>query len=217
MRDQLKNDLQGGEGLGSPVERNKGKESVFDLIPFAGGRRIMSHRDREVFFIGKFLEFFLPEPISYPIGATSISCDQEFVVIGIQCFTAPLPPPSDTFHRKLGSIMIDAHVDKSLVMHQIVDTIWYRFAISQRKKVIHIHAGVLSFGLPLPPIVLKGAHQLFFLAINRNNRMTFLLKLLARAVDVGKLCIPIRMRFPLNGLLIDVQREALYMQHLCQG
>jgi hypothetical protein len=35
MRDELKNDLKGGEGFGSPVDRNEGKESMFDLVPTA--------------------------------------------------------------------------------------------------------------------------------------------------------------------------------------
>jgi hypothetical protein len=50
--------------------------------------------------------------------------------------------------------MIDPNVDKAVLVDQIVDTIRHRFAISQGKKIIHIHRGVLSFGLPLPPIVL---------------------------------------------------------------
>ena len=58
MRDEFKKDLKGGEGFGSPVDGNEGKESMFNFVPFAGCRRIMSHRDRQVFFIGKLLELF---------------------------------------------------------------------------------------------------------------------------------------------------------------
>ena len=69
MRDQLQHDFKGGERFGSPVDGNEGKESMLNLVPLAGGRRIMSYGDREVFFIGQFLQLFLPEPISGPIGA----------------------------------------------------------------------------------------------------------------------------------------------------
>src|SRR6266705_6499967 len=41
MRDEFKNDLKGGEGLGSPVDGNESKKPMFNLIPFAGSRRIM--------------------------------------------------------------------------------------------------------------------------------------------------------------------------------
>ena len=59
MREQFKHDLKRGEGFGPPVDRNEGKESVLNLVPFAGGRRIMSNRNRQLLLIGKFLELFL--------------------------------------------------------------------------------------------------------------------------------------------------------------
>jgi hypothetical protein len=39
------NDLKRGERCGSPVNRNEGKELVFNLVPFECGRRIMGHGD----------------------------------------------------------------------------------------------------------------------------------------------------------------------------
>lgn len=33
MRDELKNDLKGGERSGSPIDGNEGKESMLDLVP----------------------------------------------------------------------------------------------------------------------------------------------------------------------------------------
>ncbi len=58
MRDQLQHDFKRGERFGSPVDGNEGKESMLNFVPLAGGRRIMSHRDRQVFFIGQFLQLF---------------------------------------------------------------------------------------------------------------------------------------------------------------
>src|SRR5712692_9313170 len=55
MREQFKNDLKGGERFGAPVDGNEGEEPMFDLVPFAGCRRIMTHRDAEMFFIGQLL------------------------------------------------------------------------------------------------------------------------------------------------------------------
>ena len=52
MREQFQHDLQGGEGFGSPIDGNEGKESMFNLVPFARGRRVMRYRDRELFLIG---------------------------------------------------------------------------------------------------------------------------------------------------------------------
>src|SRR6266516_4062884 len=78
MREQFQYDLKRDERFGSPVDGNEGKESMLNLVPLAGGRWIMSHRDREAFLVGKFLEFLLPKTISCPIRATPIRRDQQF-------------------------------------------------------------------------------------------------------------------------------------------
>src|SRR5260370_40203448 len=78
----------------------------------------------------------------------------------------------------------------------------HRFAVGQRKKVVDIHTGIFSFGLPFCSVVLEGAKQFFFLAIHRNDRITLLLKLLTLAVDVLKLSISIEMRGPFDGFFV---------------
>ena len=40
---------------------------MLNLVPFAGGRWIMRNRDRQLLFIGQFLELFLPEPVFTPL------------------------------------------------------------------------------------------------------------------------------------------------------
>src|SRR5450755_2455457 len=194
MRNQLKNHLQRREGFGSPVDGNERKESMFDLVPFAGGRRIMNYGDRELLFIGEVLELFLPEAISRPIGATPISRDQQLLCAWIECFARLLPPPPDAFHRELSSIVIDTYVDKATLVDQIIHAIGHGFTVSQRKKIVDIHAGLLSFRLPFCAIVFEIAEQLFFLTIHRNDRITSLLKLLTCAVNLFKLGISIGMR-----------------------
>ena len=166
MREQFQYDLKRDERFGSPVDGNEGKESMLNLVPLAGGRWLMSHRDREAFLVGKFLEFLLPKTISCPIRATPIRRDQQFVVIAIERFAKVSPPSSDTLHCKLSRIMIDAHVHKAMLVDQIIDAIGHRFALSQRKKVIHVDAGLLSFCLPFTPIVLKIANEFLLLAIH---------------------------------------------------
>src|ERR1019366_4842602 len=155
MRNQLKNHLQRREGFGSPVDGNERKESMFDLVPFAGSRRIMNHGDRELLFIGEVLKLFLPETISCPIGATPISRDQYLLFAWIECFTRLLPPSPDAFHRELSGIMIDPDVDEATLVDQIINAIGHRFAVSERKKVVDIHAGILSFRLPFCAIVFE--------------------------------------------------------------
>ncbi len=176
---------------------------MFDLVPFAGGRRIMNHGDRELLFIGaRPGAFSRHEAISRPIGATPISRDQQLLFAWIKGFARLLPPPPDAFHRELGGIMINTYVDKATLVDQIINAIGHRFAVRQRKKVVDIHAGILSFGLPFRSIVFKGAKQFFFLTIHRNDRITSLLKLFTFAVDLFKLGISIGVRGPLDGFLV---------------
>ena len=67
MRDEFKDDFQGGERFGTPIDRNEGKQSMLNLVPFAGRRRIMRHRDREVFLIGKSCSFFFHNRFLTPL------------------------------------------------------------------------------------------------------------------------------------------------------
>ena len=87
----------------------------------------------------------------------------------------------------------------------------------RREKVIHVDAGLFSFRLPLPSVVLKIADPFLFLAIDRDDGSAFLFKLLASAVDMAKLCIAIHMPLAFDGLFVDMQREALRVQHLSQS
>ena len=61
MRDQLNDGFQRGEWFGPPIDGNEGKEAMFDFVPFARRRRIMRHRDAEMFFIGQGLQGFFPQ------------------------------------------------------------------------------------------------------------------------------------------------------------
>src|SRR6266567_1637082 len=128
MRYQFQHDLHACEGFGSPIDGNEGKESMFNLVPFSGGRRILSDRDGEVFLISEILELFLPEPISYSIRAAPISSDQYLLFAGIEGFAAVLPPPPDALDGKLSGIMINTNIDEATIVNQIVDAIGNRFA-----------------------------------------------------------------------------------------
>jgi hypothetical protein len=118
MRDQLNDGFQGDERFGTPVDGNERKEPVFDLVPFAGGRRIMRHGDAELFFIGQGLQGLLPQLVAYAIAASPISGDQEFGCLRIQPFAAAFPPPPDTLHRELRRFVVDAHIHKALVVQK---------------------------------------------------------------------------------------------------
>src|SRR6266702_121256 len=164
---------------------------MLNLIPFAGRWWIMSDGNGNVFFIGKVLQFLLPQSVSHGIGATPISGDEKLLFVWIECFPRLLPPPSDTLDRKFSRVMVKADVDKSVIMGQIVDPIGDGFTVSQGKKVIEIHFPLFSPCLPFCAIVLEIPDEFLFLTIYRNYGIALLLKVLALLFDVVKLSISI--------------------------
>lgn len=139
MRKQFQHDLEGGKRFGSPVDRDEGKESVFDLVPFTGCRRILCHRDGELLFIDELLQLFLPESMFHAIGSTTISSDQESFFAGIERFPPLLPPSPDTFNRKFRRLMVNPDIDKPLMVNQVIDSVRNGFPVSQQEKIRHVH------------------------------------------------------------------------------
>src|SRR5260370_28988264 len=106
MRDQLNDGFQRGKWYGAPVDGDKRKEAMLDLVPFAGGRRIMRHGDRELFFSGQGLQGLLPQRVAHPEAFAPIGGDEEFVCLGIEPFSPVLPTPPDALYRQLPPLII---------------------------------------------------------------------------------------------------------------
>src|SRR5207248_3727112 len=68
MRDQFNDSFKRDKRLCSPIDGNEGKELMLDCIPFAGRRRVMGHRNGQVFLVGQLLQLFLPQTISRSVG-----------------------------------------------------------------------------------------------------------------------------------------------------
>src|SRR5258708_4896640 len=202
MRKQFQDHLPRNEWLRSPIDGNEGKQTVLDLVPFAGSRRIKSDGDGELLFIGEFLQFLFPEAISNPVGATTICGNEQSFFVGIERLSPLLPPPSDALDGKFCRVVINADIDKTLIMDQIVDSIRNSFAISKGKKIVDIHFRFFPFGLPFGSIVLEIANQLLFLTVDRNDGVALLLKRFALRLDLLKLGVSVGMRSSFDVFLI---------------
>src|SRR5487761_201187 len=53
--DELDDCAKTAQGLAAPVDADERKKPVLDFIPLAGSRRQVTHRDRELEFVGQFL------------------------------------------------------------------------------------------------------------------------------------------------------------------
>ncbi len=178
---------------------------MFDLIPFAGARWEMTHRDAQSGLVGQSLHLALPQTAPRAVGAASISGDKQVGLLGIQALALLVPPTSDTLDGKLGGVVVNAHIHKALILDQIIHPIRHGFPISQREIIVDVDRGLFSFGLPLAPVVLEIPEQFLLLAIDRDDGIAYRFKLLAVLLDVLKLAITVRMALALNGFLIGSQ------------
>src|SRR5437870_9947461 len=115
MRDEFNDGLKRDQGLGTPVDGDVGEEPMFDLVPFAGSWRKMTHGDAESGFVGQPLHLTLPQAAARAVGATSIRSDQQVGLFWIHAPAMPVPPASDTLDGKLRRVMVNAHIDKAVI------------------------------------------------------------------------------------------------------
>jgi hypothetical protein len=105
--DQLNDDLVADERFAAPVLGDIGKEAVLDAVPFAGAGRQMGDGYNEAGFVGKALEFTLPEADAGAVAAAAISRYGQGSSPGIVSPAEPLPPAANALDRKFGGIGID--------------------------------------------------------------------------------------------------------------
>jgi len=59
--DQIDDDLMAYQWATPPVHADERKQAVFDFVPLAGAGREVAHADCQAQFVGKLLQFQLPE------------------------------------------------------------------------------------------------------------------------------------------------------------
>ena len=74
---QAHNDLKTDQWLSTPVLSNARKETVFDLVPFAGARRKMADGDAQCGFIGELLQFQFPQPHTGATASAAVSGNRQ--------------------------------------------------------------------------------------------------------------------------------------------
>src|SRR6266581_2329122 len=70
MSDKLQDDFIGNERLGSPVDGDEIEHLVFNGVPLAGARRVVTDMDYEPRSSGKLLQAVLPELVPGSIAGT---------------------------------------------------------------------------------------------------------------------------------------------------
>ena len=126
-RRRLGNELDHGfivtQGFAAPIRRNKGKEAVFDLVPFAGPGRKMADRQGQADLIRPCLQFQFPQAQPPAVAAPSVSRDQDLASVRIEPSAFIAPPAADRGDGKRARVVVGSDIDKSGVAPDVVDAI----------------------------------------------------------------------------------------------
>src|SRR2546429_5891212 len=115
------------------------------------------------------------------------------------------PPAADEGYREFARVRIDPDVDVSLIVPDVIDAVWRRFAELLIRKAVHVDLYWLSFGKPQPPVSLVVADELFLLGINRAKGIARFKELRRSLADLLKLCVPVRVIGSFLGFLVALQ------------
>src|SRR5450759_296281 len=132
---------------------------MFDLVPLAGSRRIVAHRDRHADLIAQSLKLHLPCPLPTAVPTATVSADQEpsrFAVVPPAIHT---PPPPDTLDGEFRRFMCDTHVDHCPIACDVVSAVGDRFAFRLTWKIVGCYLIRLPLRHPPPAPIFKGSHQ----------------------------------------------------------
>lgn len=143
--------------------------------------------------ISQLLQFAFPQAGPIAVTAASIGGDEEFPGLGIARLTHPLPPPANTFHRKLRRITTEANIHPAFIVGEVKHPLGTGLALVFIGKIIGVHPPRLSVSFPLLARLGKVADSFLLLGIHRNHRLAVALKPLHQAIDMLELGVSIRM------------------------
>ena len=151
------------QGFPSPVGGNEREQAVLHLVPLAGSRWEMAHRNRKPRLIGQALEFQFPKAQPIAVAAAAIGRDEQVGRLGIEPLSLVTPPPPDGRHRKSGRVMVGAHIDKPRILSQIVNAIGVGARHQRTRKIVALHPGAVPLRRHWRPGFSKSPTSSFFL------------------------------------------------------
>src|SRR5262249_7202659 len=89
---QADDDFESLQGHSLPGTGNMQEQTVFDLVPLAGSRRVVTQFDFQSRFVGKLLEGPAPQPRAGTVTAATIRREQQAPGLGIASLAETLPP-----------------------------------------------------------------------------------------------------------------------------
>jgi len=200
--------------LSAPIRRNKGKEPVFDLVPFARTWRKMTDGQAKAGLIRKLLQFQFPKPQPPAVTATAVGRDQEPACLRIKPPAFMAPPPADRSNREGSGVMIGSDNDKAAIVADVVDAIGVGARYVGAGEVVTLNLLGLFGRKPLLAGVVEVSDEFFFLGVHRDHRKAKRQPSFHFTVDMSKLRIAIRVVFAFLGLAIALKTVVEIVKNL---
>jgi len=129
----------------SPIASDMTKQPMFDLVPFASARRIVTYFDRHAGFVGQSLQFIFPKSISMAVAPNAVCCHQKSLRFRVPLLAQLLPPATNRFHGKFTGVVTDANRHPCFVGFNIVNAVGNRFTKFLVRKVVRVDLQRFSF------------------------------------------------------------------------
>ena len=113
----------GSQGVSLHTDGNLRKKATFNLVVFGTARRIMAYVNLQSAFQRKIRQILFEHPSIVTVTAAAVSGEQKPLSMRIVQPTAQIPPSSQTFHGKFGSVRTQSKVYKPLVSLDVVKSV----------------------------------------------------------------------------------------------
>ena len=203
--DQIDHYFMAEQGLPPPIHADMAEHPMLDLVPLAGPRREMAHRDVQPGLVGQSLQGHLPQPHPRSVAATTIGSHQQLRGRWVPRTPHLFPPTPQRFHGKLGSVMVGADTHPTHVRGRVVHAIGIGLPQGLVHEVINPHRLGIALRTPFPPAVLEIPNEFLFLRVHRYDWLSAPLEILDPPVNKPELSVPIRMGGAFLGFLIALE------------
>ena len=122
--------------LTSPIGTDQIEHAMFNRVPFGSAGRIMGDGDNQAKFIGQELETHFPNPTSVAIGATTVSFNQQILLVRIEQLSYHQPPHPNGGDSKLWGIVRSPERDKALILADVINTVGNGDALGQTWNLV---------------------------------------------------------------------------------
>jgi len=214
--DEVEDLLIAIEGLAGPVFGNFREESVLNRIPLGSAGGIVSNGDLEVKGIGELrLDFGFPGAATTAVAAAGVGENEQLTGLGVVKGSFTLPPVGDSVSGKSGSVVRNAHDNRTAVGEGLIDAVRDGDANGIRAEVMIVNRPSLL--IPTRAIVFEVSDKFALLGIDANDGPLAPPKTLAQIGYVIELEIAVGTGIGSDFLLVEAQRVIHRMQQPGNG